>query len=507
MFVVAASRSGQSADQPVSSTSKAQKPGKVSDDVESEMVRRNGEIFVDWPEPKVALVFTGSLDGYVEPCGCSGKENQKGGLSRRDMMLKQLKGEKKWQVVALDVGGLVNRFGRQAEMKYAATVDALKSMGYQAVGFGPDDLRLSAAELYAILSPVEGQETPFVSANMGLYSMDDKTVPRFRVFEVGGKKIGVTSVVGDDYRRKVNNNDIQFKPAAEALAEVVPELEKAKCDVLVLLSNAKLDASTALAKKFPQFTYVLSAGGADEPPDHPMLVEGTRTRLIEVGHKGQYAIVIGLFDDAKQPARYQRVPLDARWGESERMKQVMASYQDQLKEIGLSGLGLKPVKHPSGREFIGSKECGDCHTKAYAIWEKTPHAKALETLVHLDPPRQYDPECLSCHVTGWEPQKYFPYAGGYRSIDKTPLLAGNGCENCHGPGSAHAAAERGELKASDTDLAHYRDEMRLSIKTEAGKRRVIDDCLQCHDGDNSIEFEGGKNFDKYWPKVAHNGKD
>ncbi len=150
----------------------------------------------------MALVFTGTLDGYIEPCGCSGKENQKGGLSRRDMMLKQLATEKKWPVVALDVGGLVKRFGRQAEMKYAATVDALKTMGYQAVGFGPDDLRLSAAELYAILSPVEGQETPFVSANIGLYSMDDKTVPRFRVFEVGGKKIGVTSVVGDDYRRR-----------------------------------------------------------------------------------------------------------------------------------------------------------------------------------------------------------------------------------------------------------------------------------------------------------------
>ena len=63
------------------------------------------------------------------------------------------------------------------------------------------------------------------------------------------------------------------------------------------------------------------------------------------------------------------------------------------------------------------------------------------------------------------------------------------------------------MKASDTDLAHYRDEMRLSIKSEAGKRRVIDNCLQCHDGDNSLDFEGGKNFDKYWPKVAHKGKD
>ena len=217
MFVIADSRFGRSADTNVSASSDAEKPTKAPEQpAGAETAQRSVEkIFTDWPAPQVALVFTGSLDGYIEPCGCSGKENQKGGLSRRDMMLKQLAGEKKWPVVALDVGGLVKRFGRQAEMKYAATVDALMKMDYQAVGFGPDDLRLSAAELYPLLAPVAGGATPpFVAANVWLYSQDDKTVPRYVVLEVGGKKVGITSVVGDDYRRKVNNNDVMFKPAA-----------------------------------------------------------------------------------------------------------------------------------------------------------------------------------------------------------------------------------------------------------------------------------------------------
>src|SRR5262245_51812101 len=111
MFIFASSSPGEPADTPVSTSTEAQKPAKTPEQVEAEMVRRNGQVFVDWPEPKLALVFTGSLDGYIEPCGCSGKENQKGGLSRRDMMLKQLTTEKKWPVVAVDVGGLVKRFG------------------------------------------------------------------------------------------------------------------------------------------------------------------------------------------------------------------------------------------------------------------------------------------------------------------------------------------------------------------------------------------------------------
>ena len=56
-------------------------------DVAAEMVetftKRNGAIFTDWPTPKALVVITGELDGYIEPCGCTGKENQKGCLSRR----------------------------------------------------------------------------------------------------------------------------------------------------------------------------------------------------------------------------------------------------------------------------------------------------------------------------------------------------------------------------------------------------------------------------------------
>ena len=47
------------------------------------------------------------------------------------------------------------------------------------------------------------------------------------------------------------------------------------------------------------------------------------------------------------------------------------------------------------------------------MFEKTPHYHATDTLVKLDPPRHFDPECLSCHVTGWNPQEYFPYKSGY----------------------------------------------------------------------------------------------
>ena len=104
-------------------------------------IKINGKFFEGWPKPKLAIVITGRLDGYIEPCGCAGLENQKGGLSRRDTFLTEL-ADQGWNLLPIDVGGLVHRFGKQAEIKFGISVEALKMMGYQAVGFGPDDLRL-----------------------------------------------------------------------------------------------------------------------------------------------------------------------------------------------------------------------------------------------------------------------------------------------------------------------------------------------------------------------------
>lgn len=121
----------------------------------------------------------------------------------------------------------------------------------------------------------------------------------------------------------------------------------------------------------------------------------------------------------------------------------------------------------------------------------------------------HDPECLSCHVTGWEPQKYFPFTGGYMSLEKTPNLTGNGCENCHGPAAKHVAVELGELEVSAQEQEKLRADLRLQVVENEGNKEgqtlgaVVNMCLQCHDLDNSPDFD----FQKYWPQVEHHGKE
>jgi len=61
---------------------------ETSEAVAETFRQKNGSVFVGWSEPQALLVITGELNGYMEPCGCAGKDNQKGGLSRRQNLLR-----------------------------------------------------------------------------------------------------------------------------------------------------------------------------------------------------------------------------------------------------------------------------------------------------------------------------------------------------------------------------------------------------------------------------------
>ena len=94
---------------------------------------------------------------------------------------------------------------------------------------------------------------------------------------------------------------------------------------------------------------------------------------------------------------------------------------------------------PNTPTYVGAKKCKPCHLKQYTTWSGTKMANAFELLKpgvradakrkgNQDPNKDYthDAKCLPCHTTG------YGKAGGFRSIEETPELAGVQCETCHG---------------------------------------------------------------------------
>jgi hypothetical protein len=370
--------------------------------------------------------------------------------------------------------------------------------GYAGITLGPTDLRLPAGVLTSVVVAGNPPDRPFISANVGLFGFDAEVMARHRVVAAGGKRIAITGVLGKQYQKQINNSEIEMSDPRAALKRIVPKM-KQDSDYLVLLANAPVDESIRLAKEFPQFDLVLSAGGPAEPPAQPTMLNDGKTVFVEMGEKGMNAVVLGLFDDPKHPVRYQRVPLDSRFPQSREMRLLMAAYQEQLKQMGFERLGAKPVPHPlheANGGYVGTKVCGECHEESNKVWRKSAHAEAYATLEKLDPPRNFDPECVSCHVVGWNPGKFFPYCGGYLGPKKTPELENVGCEDCHGPGQRHALAEKGK----DVELQKKMQKtVRITKEEAADPRSGKQNCYTCHDGDNSPDFK----FETYYPLIEH----
>ena len=485
-------------------------------------------LFKGWEKPAVAIVFSGEQHGYIEPCGCS--EGQLGGLARRATLIDEMR-DKGWPVTALDVGGLGNNPTRkQGKAKYDMILKCLKDMRYAAVAVGVEELQLS----FDFISFHIPDELPFLAANVLLFGDPEcpqGPLPR-KVFEAGGVKIGVTAVFGPELEDAVRPGgqgagDFEFKvlDPVESLKKQVAAFEADKPDVLVLLSHRSKNETEKLANEFPQFDIVVTAGGPEDPNPEPTFL-GKKTLFVAPGQKGKHVPVVGIFPAAGKPQerlKYEVVDIDEKRFENSRVVlEHMRFYQEEMLQREnlvatdpaiddprnidpLAGLPVDADKNP----FVGAKVCGECHKSAYAVWEESKHAVATETLKTGGPHvtkdwimRLYDPECVACHVTGWDPKRIVRFKTGYDGETTTPQLMGQSCENCHGPGGRHTELERTWAKEKKTtdEVTAWRKFHRLSQKT------AFDLCIKCHDGDNDPHF-GSDSFDKYWNQIAHPGKD
>ena len=529
-------------------------------------------LFSTWPKdqtPDITLALTGQTYGYLSPCGCS--RPQKGGLERRANFLGELR-KKGWTVVGLDLGDIAPGKGvhDQNLLKYATEMTALREMGYAAVGLGEYDF---ATQLTDILSSytlnAEGKPPVVLAANLlgagppggkplGLEEYfgapTDKTRPMVEPFEVVARPnapaVGVVSVVGPSVAEKIIALDKQWDFARNAANEFASQavIEKALADMakrpakpelLVLLYVGKIEDARRAAAAFPAFQVVLCQSDSTMPPAFPEVVNGGKTMIVQVGQKGQTVGVVGAFrTPAGLSLHYQLVemtedyltPPGAAAEKANGVLQLLEDYTLKVKKNDyLSQYAAMKIQHPAqvrsagaNIHYAGSASCQKCHEEVYNVWASSPHAhayEALEKLATRPSNRQFDGECLQCHTVG------MGFNTGFVSAEKTPNLLNNGCENCHGPGSAHnAAPEDKSLYASLSpwkispddrlpDSATLLEISKLKLidqpaavdKLPAGQKAVVNQvynlCAKCHDSENDPKFE----LYTYWPKVTHSG--
>lgn len=474
-------------------------------------------LFAGWPanrKPDVVLLLTGQQHGYLEPCGCS--EPQFGGLPRRYNFLQSLTKERGWPVVAVDLGDVAQRSGPQSLLKYYYSMKAMDRLGYAAVGIGENEMRIPLAQ--ALGEYALNNETPaVVCAN--LLDADVKFPQQTRKFAVSdcqGKapKVGVVSVVGPTVAKKVQDPDVRFGPSGKMLREVLDgeAFGKEAPELRVLLYQGTMQEAKACAAHFPEFQAVLCLD-AEEEPSGKAEKEGDAV-VVAVGHKGRCVGALGAYrtGNADKPFDlfYQMVRLGPEYetpAGKEAGNPVMALMEEYSQEVKRGNYVERypRQRHPVQLAFpratyVGSERCADCHQKAHDVWEHSPHASAYDKLVKARNPslRQFDGECVTCHVTG------FKYQGGFASEARTPHLKDNGCENCHGPGSLHADDKA--LRHDKQLLALMNPYKAPANETAEEKERRFDridrTCMECHDIDNDVNWTKVP-FKEKWEKIMH----
>jgi hypothetical protein len=533
--------------------------------------------FADWPKeaPDLVLVLSGQTYGYLQPCGCS--RPQQGGLERRYNFIQQLKG-KGWNVVALDIGDVMPKPPENGEMpvpadqtfkKYEYLMRAYKEMGYAAVGLGAYDYKLDPFQLlprYALNNP---NKPPFIlsgnvaGAERNGAGVVTKTTPREKYFgTVDGKPtgrdaiglgvvvdgkvpFGVIGLAAPSVADAVTKNDregpFHFQKYGDHLTAALVAFAQnpAKPELNVLLLQGNTTEAQQAAADFPGVQLIACLTDSSEPPGVPLENANTKQLVIQVGHKGRYVGVVGVFKTPKGFSfRYQLVPLGEEFltpagpaaEKANPVLQLLEEYAKDVKDADLvkqfvAKRPLHPaqINHPKeGLKYVGSEACAKCHAQEYAVWSGHKHShayEALEKLAKRPGLQNFNGECLVCHTTG------FRYESGFESQAKTPALLNNGCENCHGPGSGHSANPKDpdlnkammpwrlapddklpskavlEKYGNLTEAERARDATMPAEVKQLVNVRIAGLCMKCHDGDNDPKFDPWT----YLPKIYHSG--
>lgn len=387
---------------------------------------------------RLAIFYTGQLLGELEPCGCSGIK--RGGMLLRSGWLRKWQQEIP-QLIALDGGFASPKEGRQTEIKFATHHQVLAALGYRCQFLATQE---------KIPAEVAGDSLLFIGA--GRQQVTWYRLLSWPTGNGGTWKVLLLAVEKDSPGRD---------KVAAAIAEHKPHL------VFAMTQGLGHEQS----EMFPTGEHLTMILAVDAPEPFSPRVLRDKTWQLSAGNRGRYAGLLEFFFEAGTFTEWKNRTVSLEKGSSpdSGVYELLEKYKRQLKEEQLLE---RQIKRSSPIGFVGSETCAakDCHPYEYGEWKGKEHARAFDTLVNER--HDYDPECVGCHVVGYD------FEEGFRTPEETSYLTHVGCEACHGPGAAHVT----NTKAAYGDVK--------------GDYKM---CLTCHEKDRSPQFD----YDKFLIKIKH----
>lgn len=411
--------------------------------------------------PPLSLVYSGNLNGELEPCGCA-EESDLGGIKRRATMIQRLRKENP-DMFLISTGGLLSSESPRDRLKGEYILKGMEMLNYDAIGIQWRDLSYGSKF-------VEEASLPWVASNWkkgGFQSI--------REIRHGSYQLAFFSWL--DPRK---SPQVQMHASKE-------EVSSNSKDLALSISKAKhQNAITVLATTLPEAQAqsllpldnvdILIIRAENETYGEPKFIG--KTLVIKPGTRGMRLGKLDFNVDDKNRIhsfKHSVISLPKTVPDAEQFAAWYDEYNAKVKEDYLKRVELRKKMNAGDSPYIGEEACESCHPKEYKIWQNSKHAQAYSALEAVN--KAFDPDCIMCHTVGFEKP------GGFIDSTITSHLLNVQCESCHGPSRSHV--ESGGAK---------------QVANAAWPKEQI--CNQCHVGSHSPSFQ----FDRYWPKIAHSKK-
>jgi predicted CXXCH cytochrome family protein len=407
----------------------------------------------------LVVVVSGDTSGWIAPCGCT--TNQSGGLPRRASFVEQISWKAK--VVAVDVGGSPHGTSAYDLAKFEAILAGEMIMGIEAHNIGAAEARLGPDVLRRLSAK---QNIPFISANVR-DAADQLLAEPLRIVNVSGWRLALVGVLSEKYATEM----IHISPPRQTILEIIQKTS-GSYDSLIVLAYLPEEELQELAESIPEADVIV--GGPTGQPIAPKQVGPVL--LTSATNKGKFLARLEA-PPLNSTNRWTAsiVELNDRYADNPRQTANIEKFRQELARRdftpGQTSLVEQfPANMPKNYAIAGNSACQKCHQDDCYLWRKSKHSLAWNTLKSKG--ASYDPDCQRCHTTG------YGLPGGFSSVACNGGKVDVGCESCHGPSKSHVI--------NPNVLTPYYSQAK-------------DRCIQCHDRENSPQF----NYDKYWNKIDH----
>lgn len=352
----------------------------------------------------------------------------------------------------------------QVAKKAEVMADFMKLHPPAAAALGDLDLLLGAGEARRLLGD---RGIALVATNVTFADGAPKTIP-FASFEAGGWKFVALNVFSRKSVAAVEG--AQWRDPLEAIDAA--RAAAGPHDFSLVSSHGLDEAAMRRIAERADFLKILLDGDGKVRLRHASVV--TKTLVVTPPARGSDLLVAELhllrgapsFYDAKRfetafrrkedveteaagarrshIARFRELHLDGTYPNDPDASKLLADYKSWSREHARASAPASAGATP----YRGAAACAECHPAQHANWLATYHAKAWETLEKAEEGGADDPECVSCHTSG------FLLPGGPSRIEDTVPLRGVQCESCHVPKGAHPGSRFGKVNEETCVVCH-----------------------------------------------------